>query len=91
MGASQAKLLAMLLAAAIWSSIVMTIRCSNALKAKHEGFSAAYKNVSLEKRKLWVYIWGRQHHENQRQLKWKREIAAPVPPAHKQNGRNKQA
>ena len=51
MGAGRAKLSAILLMAAMWSSTAITIHCSNAWKAKRKDFPAAYKNVSLEKRK----------------------------------------
>ena len=91
MSAGQAKLSAIWLTAAMWSSIAVIIYCLNILKTKRKSFPVAYKNVSLERCKIAGNIYGRQRQESQRQLKHSKEIVAPTPPVHKQNGRNEQA
>ena len=58
MGAGHAKLSAILLTAAMWSSTAVTIRCLKAWKAEREGFPAAYENVSLERRETAENIRG---------------------------------
>ena len=60
MGAGRTKLSAMLLTAAIWSSITVIIRCSNAWKAERKGFPEAYENISQKRRKTAENIRGRQ-------------------------------
>ena len=57
MGAGQARLLAIWLMATMCFSTAVIICCSNALKAKYEGFAIVYKNVSLEGAKEQKHTW----------------------------------
>ena len=52
MGTGQARLSATHLAIAACSSIDVTIRYSNALKAERKSFSTVYRSVSLEGMKI---------------------------------------
>ena len=56
--AGQAKLSAIWLMAAIYSSTAVIIYCLNVLKAERKGFLIAYKNINLEKRKMTRSICG---------------------------------